>query len=231
MFGTRCEACGAEPGEPANRLCAACGEALTPKREARCPRCAIRLGPHVEVETRCTWCRTQTLHFRSARAIFTYETTVRAQIRAAKFRRDRTAADRLAAAFVRGLRREDFPEDAALVVPVPMFWWDQRTRGLNLVRMLSAALAAKLRMEHDPLALRQARASRPQFSLDANERRRNVEGLFETRSGLALARKTVLLVDDVLTTGATAGVCTRALERAGARRVHVAVLARTQPPG
>ncbi len=229
LFGTRCPACSAERMEPSDGLCAACAAALSPRREARCPRCAIRLGPHVVVENRCTWCRTQTFHFRSVRAAFPYEGPVRALIQAAKFRRDTVAAERLAAAFPRAFERDDFPDTLDLIVPVPAFRLDERTRGAHLVRMLSTALAEKLRVAHGPDVLRQTRPSRPQFTLDSAERRRNVDGLFAAREGESVARRAVLLVDDILTTGATAAECARMLERAGARRVHVAVLARTQP--
>ena len=229
VFGTRCPVCATERQELLDGMCPACREALTPKADARCPRCAVRLGPHVEVDKRCTSCRTQHYRFQSARAVFSYGGAVREQIHAAKFSRETFVARRLAAAFARRLDRAQFPADVDLVVPVPMFWWDLRTRGANLAMELSTALAEKLRMEHSPAALIQVRASRPQFSLEPAERIRNVAGLFDAAKDARFDGRTVLLVDDVLTTGATASECARVLSKAGAKKVHVAVLARTEP--
>ena len=230
VYGSRCPACGIRRVAAGGELCEVCRGALTPGGEARCPRCGVRLGPHVLVERRCSSCWTQSFGFRSVRALFSYEGAVRDQIQAAKFQRQWTVAERLAATFGRGVRRDDIGEEVSLVVPVPMFWWDRRVRGLNLAEALADAVARTHHIEHDPRALRQVRPSPPQFALPPAERFRNVAGLFAVRRDASLRRTTILLVDDVLTTGATASACARVLRKAGARTVHVAVLARTQPP-
>ncbi len=229
FFGTACEACGTAPQEPGDTLCAECAQALRPKAEARCPRCAIRLGPHVPIESRCTWCRTQRLRFRSARALFTYDGVVRDLIHAAKFHQRTYAAERLADLFAAGFERKDFPEGVSVIVPVPMHRREERMRDTNLVRMLSERLGKKIHVKRDAGALVQTRMASPQFTLDPAQRRRNVEGLFAAREGLDLKGREVLLVDDILTTGATANECVNALRDAGADKVHVAVIARTQP--
>jgi len=229
VYGTRCPGCGRRHIAADGDLCESCREALTPPHAARCPRCAIRLGPHVRVEKRCSHCRTRSFGFRSASAVFRYEGTVREQIHAAKFTGDATAAERLSAAFVRGVPHGELPADTGLIVPVPMFWWARRTRGMNLTEELSSALARTHGVPHDARVLRQVRPSPPQFGLTPPQRFRNVDGLFAAGDDTRLTRATVLLVDDILTTGATASECARVLRRAGARVVHVAVLARTEP--
>jgi predicted amidophosphoribosyltransferase len=110
-----------------------------------------------------------------------------------------------------------------------MFWWDRRFRGLNLAEELARALADARHVEHDPRLLRQLRPARPQFTLSPSARDFNVQGLFAVRAATPLDGRTLLLVDDVMTTGATASECARVLRDAGAKAVHVAVLARTEP--
>jgi len=229
VYGSRCPVCRSRRLIPETGLCEVCGDALTPDDAPRCPRCAAKLGPHVTVEKRCNDCRTKRFAFRSARALFSYGGTLREQIHAAKFQAQWTITERLASTFARRITRRDIPEEVSLVVPVPMFWWDRRMRGVHLAGELAASLARTHHMEHDTSLLRQVRPARPQFGLSAAERLRNVEGLFAARRGARLSRRTVLLVDDVMTTGATASECARALRKAGAAAVHVAVLARTEP--
>jgi predicted amidophosphoribosyltransferase len=136
----------------------------------------------------------------------------------------------LAATFARSITREDIPGEVRRIVSVPTFWWDRRIRGVNLAEELAKALADTLHIEHDVRCLRQLRPSRPQFTLSFAARFRNVEGLFAVGAKSDLGGRTVLLVDDVLTTGATASECARVLREGGARAVHVAVLAKTEPP-
>jgi ComF family protein len=229
VYGARCPVCRMRPGTSAGGLCETCAEALTPPRRPRCPRCALPLGPHVPVQARCSHCRTQAFRFASARALFNYDGPVRAQIHAAKFQRQYAVAHDLAAAFARGLPREKLPPDISLIVSVPMFWWDRRLRGLNLAEELARALADACRLPYDSRLLRQLHPSRPQFTLSPATRALNVNALFAVRSKTPLDGATLLLVDDVMTTGATASECARVLRDAGAKSVHVAVLARTEP--
>jgi len=229
VYGSRCPVCQVRRSASVSGLCETCEGALTPRREARCPRCAVRLGPHVPVEERCSHCRTQSFRFRSARGLFTYDGPVRRQIHAAKFQRQYAVGQNLAATFARGTRREDIPSEVSLIVSVPMFWWDRRVRGMNLSEELAGALAGTHHLKHDAGLLRQLRPSGPQFTLSSAARFLNVQGLFAVRAGRDLRGRTLLLVDDVMTTGATASECARILREAGAKAVHVAVLARTEP--
>ncbi|HKB00622.1 MAG TPA: ComF family protein [Gemmataceae bacterium] len=112
------------------------------------------------------------------------------------------------------------------VVPVPLHWWRRLWRGFNQSEYLSAAVARMLGVEHRPGWVRRVRPTASQTHLSATARRENVRGAFRARRGATLAGRTVLLVDDVLTTGSTASEAARALRVGGAKAVHVAVLAR-----
>jgi len=106
------------------------------------------------------------------------------------------------------------------VVPVPMDRGARMRRGFNQAESIARALAARWRLPMAPEAIAKVRATRPQSSLGREERLRNLAGAFRARSpGLNGAR--VILVDDLVTTGATARACAYALRGAGARAVRV----------
>jgi ComF family protein len=113
-----------------------------------------------------------------------------------------------------------------VVVPVPLHWWRHWRRGYNQAETLARAVAAGLGLPCWPRCLRRIRNT-PQQTLQSSptSRQANVHGAFAPRPGYRMAGKRVLLVDDVLTTGATASEAARALRRGGAGSVAVAVLA------
>lgn len=121
-----------------------------------------------------------------------------------------------------------------LVVPVPSSAAAVRRRGADLVGGLAGAVAAELRRSGVPArslpALRR-RGGADQVGLGARARRRNLAGRLRARQGLALAGRPVLLVDDVLTTGASLAACEEVLGRSGACVLAALVLAATPPPG
>jgi uncharacterized protein (TIGR03000 family) len=115
---------------------------------------------------------------------------------------------------------------AEVVVPVPLHWWRRWRRGYNQSAALAYGLAAGLKLSCQPGWLRRIRNTPPQTSQTLAGRRENVRGAFRARTGVPLRGRSVLLVDDVMTTGATASEAARALRAGGAARVVVAVLAR-----
>jgi ComF family protein len=129
---------------------------------------------------------------------------------------------------------------ADIVVPVPLHWWRRYARGYNQALLLARALAQQAGLPLLPRALARRRVGRRQLGLSRAERLRALEGCYAPRApwtprsggrSCAVAGRTVLLVDDVVTTGATLEACARALRRAGAREVVGCVLARTPSRG
>jgi ComF family protein len=112
------------------------------------------------------------------------------------------------------------------VVPVPMFWTRRLARGTNSPDVLAERVARRLGAPLVARAVVRSRSTAPQSSLKPRQRRGNVRGAFRLRAGYALHGLHVLLVDDILTTGATASEIAGLLKRAGASLVTVAVLAR-----
>ena len=122
----------------------------------------------------------------------------------------------------------DVLEGADAVVPVPLHPWKRLRRGFNQ----SADLARTLGVPVRP-ALRRSRATRTQAGLTPRQRRRNVAGAFtlaEWPWRVSVERQLLVLVDDVMTTGATLDACARVLKQAGAKEVRTLTLARALPP-
>jgi ComF family protein len=165
--------------------------------------------------------------FDSARAFYVYSGTVRRLIHRVKFEGDGYALKALSV-----MGRQAFKSHEAVpnvpVVPVPLHRIRLRKRGFNQAAALANRLfpAGTVHME----LLERTRNTRPQMKLSALERHNNIRGAFRVRCGeldsLVTATGGVILFDDILTTGSTAGSAARALKRAGAPRVDVITVAR-----
>ena len=117
--------------------------------------------------------------------------------------------------------------DALLTMPVPLHTRKLRERGFNQSVLLARHVARQLNAELDFLSLTRVRYTPPQTGLGKDERRKNVRKAFELEDPGRVRKRTVLLVDDVATTGHTLNECARVLKRAGAGCVLCLVLART----
>jgi predicted amidophosphoribosyltransferase len=172
-------------------------------------------------------CREAGFHFDAVQALGDYDGAMRMAV----LRLKRPGHEPLAAALVEMLWRRCGAELATAgfdaVLNTPMHWWRRTRRGTSAPELLASGLAAHLRIEHLPRAF-VCKGLRPsQGTLGRHERLANVRGAFAVRRGYQLGGARVLVVDDVLTTGATAGELARLLKRAGAASVWMTVLARS----
>ena len=140
-----------------------------------------------------------------------------------KYKRDLGLADTFAS-LLEGIAA-DLSEPIDLVVPVPLGPKRERERGYNQAALLAAALCGRSGLPYSRSSVRRIRETRTQVGLSVGQRRENVRGAFGARPDL-VSGKSVLLVDDVLTTGATLNACAEALKQAGAVRVIGLTLAR-----
>ena len=122
--------------------------------------------------------------------------------------------------------------DADLIVPVPLYSWRLWSRRFNQSAMLAHEVGRLARVPVDCFALARVRRTVSQVGLSPDQRRRNVAGAFKVPQAetSVIKGKNILLIDDVITTGATVEACARALRRAGAARVDVLALARAVEP-
>lgn len=189
-----------------------------------CDRCGVPVSPPLLT---CPACAANPPAYDLARSIGLYlaergelNPLARA-VRALKFHGHRAVARSLGRTLA-GLVRA--PADA-VVAPVPLHVGRLRERGYNQAALLARATAGVAGLALDLGALHRTRATPAQTALDAAARRSNLRGAFTAAPHVA--GRTVVLVDDVLTTGATADACARALRAAGAARVFVVTVGRT----
>jgi ComF family protein len=206
-----CAACGAG-GWP---LCGSCTERVAVITAPWCEACG---RPWEEPLPSCSDCPPRVID--QARAPFLYEGPISQAIRGMKFSGWHALGAHLAAAMAE-VGGDLLPADIVAWVPLPRR--RLRRRGFDQAEVLASALANRLDLPASRL-LRRIRDTTAQARKGGSERRRALEGAFEAGEDPPEA---VLLVDDVLTTGATAAVCARALKRAGATRVSVLTAARS----
>ena len=171
---------------------------------------------------RCAMCRLGANGFDEVYTFGAYEGTLRTLIHLFKFEGVTTLEKPLGAFLARALPRE---AEFDAIVPMPLHWLRRWRRGFNQSELLAQEIARRWNV---PVvkAVHRKKATVPQAGLTSAQRRKNVSGAFEVPKGKPLAGQRVLLIDDVLTTGATASACARALKRAGASRVTFLALAR-----
>jgi ComF family protein len=231
VFPWTCLLCGSEGPGLRGPFCPTCRAGLMAKADPvanpTCPRCALPVGPFADLHGGCAKCRGRSLGFDAALALGTYEGALRDLCLRLKHERNAWLAPWMSDVLVEARRAElaGLPGDA-WVVPVPLHWWRRLRRGYNQADALAGGLARRLGLRvRRPL--RRVRSTDPLAGKGVTERMKAMRGVFHARRDPGLRGRTVLLVDDILTTGATCGEAARALKRAGARRVVVAVLART----
>jgi ComF family protein len=207
-------------------FCPDCHRALTTDPHAACPRCAGTIGPFTHVADGCPGCRQESFAFDRVLRLGPYEDMLKEVILRLKHNSGEGLAEVLGDLWAVHAEPHLRTCAAHVVIPVPLHWRRRLWRGYNQSQPLAQALARRLGHPCRPRLLRRIRATPEQKGQTAADRRANVRGAFEARPGPELRGKTVLLVDDVLTTGTTASEAARALRRAGAAAVQVAVLAR-----
>lgn len=228
----RCALCEAAPTGLRSPFCDSCRADLLVLaarfRESSCPRCALPAGPFANLEKGCSECRGKPLGFDAALALGRHDDPWRGLCLKLKNDRGAWLAPWLGGLLVEARRSEfsDLQAAGARVVPVPQHWLRRLRRGYNQAEALAVALSRPLGLATGP-AMRRIKPTHHLVGLGSKARAEAIRGAFVVRRGARLRGETVLLVDDVLTTGATLGEAARALKRAGARRVVAAVLTRT----
>jgi len=218
VYPRRCDACGrSAPAE----VCDSCLGGVQWHQGPGCGRCGACLAAIVRSPGSCPECRGKRIDFDSAVSLGAYQGRLRDLVIAFKHPNHRLVGDLFAKRLASKLDGRAYD----LIVAVPMHLWDFVWRAHNPAAELAASLSKRLRTPYAPGALRKRRRTRPQKTLALAERLVNPLGAFYAPAGAA---GRVLLLDDVLTTGATLSECARALKAAGAARVDAAVVARDQ---
>jgi ComF family protein len=226
LFPGQCLRCKTEVGEP-RTLCAACWSKIRFIDEPMCPVCGSPYDSPLEAGLVCGSCLAEPPPFARARSVFRYDDASRDLILSFKH------ADRLegAPAYANWLSRScgEILDKANFITPVPLHWQRLVRRRYNQAAILANALARMSGVPALSELLLRKRATASQGEMRSPRARRlNVAGAFtlNPRHSTAIKDRHILLVDDVLTTGATVTACARALRRGGAGEVSVVTLAR-----
>jgi len=204
-------------------LCGGCWEAIRRLGPPACARCGLPFAAPAATGL-CGGCARERPAWDWALAAAEYEGAARDALHAFKFHGKRALARPLAALLLEQWGPALAAAAPEALIPVPLGRARERERGFNQAALVAERLGAALRVPLRPRWLVRARATQPQTDLGATERRANVRGAFAADT--AVAGRHVALVDDVLTTGATAAECARMLKAAGAARVGVLAVAR-----
>ncbi len=223
VFPSRCPACGRLLTQlRRGPLCEPCWSALPRHAQIPC-RCGLPLLPGLSA---CPRCRRGRQVFAAGSSLGPYEGPLRAAVHALKYSGRRRAAARLAELLLESEAVLRLVATSDVLVAVPLHPRRLRERGFNQAALIARELAERTARPCCPDALVRRLDTAPQAGLSAAARRKNVRAAFAVRRRGSVAGKTVTLVDDVVTTGATAQACGRELLAAGAREVRLVSVAR-----
>jgi ComF family protein len=228
LLPTSCSYCNSSIDDsPIPFFCSSCWSDFAVLTAPLCPQCGRQFdSPEALLQSpdhRCSECRRHSPRFDQALSVGAFEGPLREAIHQFKYRPCRSLGKPIAdwmAAHLLPIRSID------LVIPVPLHRTRLRQRGFNQAVLLAAALAKHfiLPLCYDNLI--RLRATRPQVELSGNERKKNVSGAFGLVRPEEVAGKSILLIDDVFTTGATMNECAGVLKKAGVSQVHALTAAR-----
>ena len=238
LMPPRCVLCETDLDDTATRqVCVRCEGELTNDLHPACRRCGVRVPSGGMAD--CAHCRPRRFRFDRTFRLGDYDGTLRDAILRAK-----TIAGEPVAAALGGMLagavladlNDGFDNSAPfeqfdLVTCVPAYWWRRLRRGTNSAAVIAQVLARELDLPTGLDLLVCRRNIEKQSSLSLDQRRRNVRAAFRTSWGYDVADARILLVDDVMTTGATAHEISKVLRRAGAASVAVAVAGRATGGG
>ena len=225
LYPRSCQHCGA----PANGTRFFCWECLSDFQYIQppyCSRCGDPVPGHIDHEYLCVFCSRRTPHFDGARSAVRYDGVAGLAVRSVKYHSATwlipDLGDLLEACYDTHYSLLSFDG----VCYVPLHAVKQRERGFNQAAQLAVELARRIRVRllHD--VMKRVRDTGSQTRLTASERASNVAGVFTVRRPKDVRGRKLLLIDDVMTTGATVNECARVLKKAGAESVHVLTVAR-----
>jgi ComF family protein len=240
LFPDLCPSCGSRPGAR-NTICNKCEEEIDLLEELSvCACCGVPFGyfdsrsaltkdisQEAEHSHLCAKCLKGRYSFKRARSIAIYGGPIREMLHAFKYEGKLKLAQVLAGTMTRHLPYD--MEKVDVLVPVPLYIGKLRQREYNQSAVLTANLARRTGVPANLMGLAKIRDTLPQIEIkDEAQRRRNVRGAFQVRDSKTFQGCSVLLIDDVFTTGSTSDECAKTLLKSGALCVEVLTLARAR---
>ena len=215
VFPPKCAGC----GKPGTSWCDACQLRAQIIRGKVCPIC----GSPQEREAPCAACRQEPPAYESLRSWALYENPVKQALLGLKFKHNLPVAQSLAVQAAPILQELKWPVD--IVAPIPISMRRLRERGYNQAGLIAHPIATALGLSYAPKALARWRDTHSQVGLTGDQRRENVRGVFRA-DGARVRGRTILLIDDIATTGSTLSSAAEALLAGGASKVYAFTIAR-----
>ncbi len=220
----RCAGCGTIVGD-VHSFCPDCWKQVEFLGHTGCQTCGMPLQSTEQAT--CARCLAHAPKIARTRAAVAYGDLTRGLAIRLKYGR-KVAIARTMARFMAPLVGDS--ENERLLVPVPLHRTRLWSRGFNQSALVAKELSRRLGIDVQPAALRRTRRTPPLKGMTASQRKKTVSGAFSIADEARIRGKTIILVDDVLTTGSTAEACARTLQRAGAARVELVSWARVVKP-
>jgi ComF family protein len=226
LYPRRCVDCGVSSPSAFRYMCWDCWSDAVKVEAPFCERCGDPVAGAVEHTYVCYSCSARKPAFDAARSAARYDGAIAEALRLLKYEKAMWLAPDLAKLMHGCLEAEYSGMTFDLVVPVPLHHVRRRERGYNQSAVLARELGRLLMRPARDGAVRRVRPTATQTNLTAKERLSNVTGAFKHGRTVRLAGRHVLLIDDVMTTGATVNACAAALRKGGAASIHVITAAR-----
>ena len=201
------------------RWCPDCQERVPCINKPFCDKCGI---PTQGADT-CEKCKSNPPAYQMMRSWAVFDSPIQNALHTLKYRRNIGLGESLAVGMVEFFKSLQWPVD--IFIPVPLGKNRLRERGYNQVALVARPLAYEVGLQYRPRALWKSRETRSQVGLTISQRRENVQNAYQA-DPMVVKRKSVILMDDVATTGSTILACTDALLSAGARVVYAMTIAR-----
>ena len=217
LFPRRCPVCGDIVQPFGELICPECVEELSPVRQPVCKKC----GKEVE-SGRLEYCYDCTRHpreFEQNFALLNYNAAASRSMSAIKYKGRREYLDFYSQAACRRFARAIRRISPDVMVPVPIHWSRMQSRGFNQAELLARRMGKQLKIPVCPKGLKRVKKTLPQKELNQQERLRNLQQAF-VPGVLPEGVRTVLLVDDIYTTGSTMEACAQALKSMGVEKVY-----------
>jgi ComF family protein len=226
LYPRNCIGCGKSSPKTFSHICWDCWSDTLRVEPPFCCLCGDPVAGAIDHDFICYSCSAENPSFDGARSVVRYDGVVGEALRRFKYGKALWLAPDLAKLLRNGLYAEYPNVSFDCIVPVPLHHVHRRERGYNQSAVLAFELSRLIRRKSRPGWLRRIRPTVTQTHLTASQRLSNVQNAFQSIRGAAITGQHVLLVDDVMTTGATVNACAKALKKGGARTVHVLTVAR-----
>ena len=223
IYPPLCALCQCRLSSPAELICEPCQTQLLPVSTPCCDRCGF---PLETPDQSCEACQGRTLHFLRARSALMFNQPVQALIHLLKYRRRRSIGVFLGECLGKIIVCEPWFAHIDTIVPLPLHSVRLRERGYNQSERIAKGFADYTGVPMNTGLVVRRRPTKTQTRLSIEQRRENVKDAFATPPGQSLKGRHIVLVDDVLTTGASLDSCARALVDGGAAAVYALTVAR-----